>query len=244
MKTKALFPLFFILILVVSLFTVNNIFAQDAYGNDLWLQGIFQNTDETGSFTNVTYSEGMNITITNYLWNNFQFMTTTILNTTVIGDGGWVVEYQGVGIQIYDENNDSIYAGGISPSPPILYDPEPFEIIVWFTEVIELNLDQTMHYVNVTLWHNYLATGDTEDFELTESWKFNLVAENIDYTPPEDMFFDLYFLGFILCLFVCPLSIAGTIKMRNPKLLRITALSLIGLIICFFLIMNIVPFGG
>lgn len=246
-KTKTFFPLFFILLLIISMCMINNVFSQDSYGNHLWIQNIYQNSINIGSFNNETYSEGMNFTIDNYLWDEFMFITASIVNTTVIGDGGYVGSYQGIGIQIFDEDLNSIYAGGICPSPPRLFDPEPFEIITWMSEIIELDLYETINYVNVTLWHNYLATGDVEDFELTESWEFNLVAENYEEEEKEEeeiMFFDLYFLGLILCLFVCPLSIVGVIKMRNPKLLKITAISFIGLVICFFILMNINPFGG
>lgn len=242
-KIKILIPIFLGIILMSSLFNINNVFGADADGNYLWLETITQNAIMTGSFTNVTYSEDMNITISNYLHDNFVFITDTIVNTTMIGDGGYVNSYQGIGIQIFNENLETIYAGGVSPSPLRLFDPEPFENIYWMSEIIELDLYKTINYVNITLWHNYLVTGDAEDYVLTESWKFNLLAENYDYSPPPDMFFDLYFLGFILCLFICPLSIAGTIKLRNPKLLKITAFSCVGLIICLFLIMNTVPFG-
>ena len=244
-KTEILFPLFFILILVFSMVIINNVNAQDVDGNHLWIEDIYQNVQEVGSFNNVTYSEGINFTVNNYLWDNFQFITTTRVNTTVIGDGGYVTSYQGVGIQIFDEDLNSVYAGGISPSPPILFDPDPFETIIWMSEIIELDLYKTINYINITLWHNYDATGNTSDFELTESWKFNLLAENYGYTPPEDemMFKDLYILGFILCIFLCPLSIVGVIKLKKSFFIRTAIFTGIGFIIFFYLLMNINPFG-
>ena len=244
MKTKTFFPLFFTLLLVISMFMVNNVIAQDEYGNDLWIQDIYQNAVSVGSFNNVTYSEGENFTINNYLWDKFMFITTTRVNTTIIGDGGYVSSYQGVGIQIFDEDLNCIYANGIYPSPPRLFDPESFETISWMTEIIELNLFETINYVNVTLWHNYLATGDTEDFELTESWKFNLVAENYSEEEEEELVFnDLYLIGFLLCSFLCPISIAGAIKLKNVFFVRVAILMGLCGIVFFYLIINVSPFG-
>jgi len=243
MKTKVfIISLFFILTLMISMIIVNNVFAQDEYGNHLWTANVYQHAQDVGSFNNVTYSEGMNITIDNYLWDDFMFYMLTRVNTTVIGEGGYVSNYQGVGIQIYDEDLNSVYASGIAPSPPRLFDPEPFETIDWMSEIIELDLYKTINYINITLWHNYEMTGNYSDYEVTESWKFNLVAENYGYTPPpedETAFFDFYLLGLLLCVFIFPLSIAGTIKMKNPKLLRITFFSGVVLVICFVVLMDI-----
>jgi len=255
MKTKILFSLFLTLILTSSLFLVNNVSAQDEYGNHLWEGAVFQYIDMIVFFDNVTYSEGENFTVSNYLWDDFNFIVNTRVNTTVIGDGGYVDGYQGIGIQIFDENLETIYASGTYPNPVILSDPEPFETIQWMTEYVELDLYQTINYINVTLWHNYEMTGNVTDYVLTESWEFNLKADNYtgDETEEEEeereeqreeeiMFFDLYFFGFIVSLFICPLSIAGAIKMRNPKLLRVTVFSFILLVICFFMLLGIRPF--
>ena len=232
---------------MVSMVFMDNVFSQDEYGNQLWFIGIYQDGFQTYYFDDDDYSEDMNVSVRNYLWNDFIFNIVTYVNSTVIEENDGIVDlYQGVGIQVYDENEELIYANGIIPDPEILYDPDPIEIIHWNTEDIEIEIYKTINYVNVTLWHNYEMTGDTGDYVLTESWKFNLLADNYGYTPPpedETMFFDLYFALFILCLFVCPLSVVGTIKMRNPKLLRITAFSLVGLVVFFFLLMNVNPFG-
>ena len=247
-RTKVLYPLFFIIFLVTLLFfPIINVYAvQDEYGNHLWTSETYQNSILLNSFNNSTYSEDMNITVSNYLWDNFEFIIQTRLNTTALGNLGYVSTYQGVGIQIYDEDLNLIYASGIAPNPSRLYDPLPFEMITSTSEIIELDIYRTINYVNVTLWHNYEMTGDYGDYEVTENWNFNLVAENYGEEEEEEpmMFGDLYFLGFILCLFICPLSVVGTIRMRNPKLLSITVFSFIGLISCFYILMNINPFGG
>ena len=229
-----------------SLFNINNVFGADADGNYLWLETITQNAIMTGSFTNETYSEDMNITISNYLHDNFVFITDTIVNTTMIGDGGYVNSYQGIGIQIFNENLETIYASGIAPSPLRLFDPDPFENIYWMSDIIELDLYKTINYVNITLWHNYLVTGDTGDYVLTESWKFNLVAENYDEEEEEEdmLFTDLYLIGFIACFFLCPLSIVGAIKQRKVFFIKLAIFFGIGLIIFFCLIMTIIPFSG
>ena len=246
-RTKTFFSLFFILILISLLVSfIIVVFAQDEYGNQLTYEEIKQNGHYVSSFSNATYSEDMNITISNYLWDVIKFGTTTLVNTTVIGEGGYVDEYQGVGIQVFDENLNLVYSGGMISNPYILpSEIDEFENIQWNIYLYEINIYKTINYINITLWHNYEMTGNYSDYELTESWKFNLVSENYGEEEEEEpMFLDIYFLMFVLCLFVCPLSIVGTIKMRKPKLLKITAFSFIGVIIFFYLIMNINPFGG
>lgn len=245
-KTTKLISLFFTLIIIIFLIIPIIVFGADAEGNHLYIEDIYQNGMLTDTFNNITYSENMNITIKYYLWDNFQFITSTMVNTTVINSTGnsYVNSYQGIGIQIYDEDLNSIYANGLTPTPYRLYDPKPFEVISYITENIELDLYKTINYVNVTLWHNYEATGDVEDFELTESWKFNLIAENYGEEEEEDMLFtDLYLIGFVLCGFLCPLSIAGAIKLKKGWFIKIAIFTGVGAIMFFYLLINVTPFG-
>lgn len=224
------------------------VLASDEYGNEISRVKVIQNgiTKYNAVFDN--YVSGENISISNYLWENFVFDIDTDINTTVIGSQAQhvVSKYQAVGLQIFDSDSGSVYASPLTPEPKY-YLPEllPIEDVNWVSDTINLTTYQSFYSINVTLWHNYLADGNITNWELSYQWNINIKANNYDVVVVESdtSLMDMFFWVFILCLFIFPLSIAGAIKMQNPKLIKVALYSFIGFISMLFIIMKFNPFS-
>lgn len=214
------------------------VYGADSYGNDIYKIEVNQNGVEIEEITSDPTTT--NYTITNYLANNYDFEIITLMNTTEYG-GGFIYNYQGVGIQLFEDDDTVIYQNALTPFPlGLLYDPLPLEYISWDSPIIELELFRTAIQANVTMW---IYNGTS--WNLEESWKFNLVADNYGETDPVTKDYWDYFLGiFVLCLFAFPLSIVGLIKLKNPIMVKVAIFALIGLICTFFIIMGVTPFGS
>lgn len=247
LKRKLLLSFFF-LFLIISIGFIS-VYATDEYGNRIENVEVLQQTISVYDVNYEDYEEGENITIDSYLWDMFTFKIITRLNTTALGYGGIIYTYQGIGLQIFDDEDNLVLATGMIPDFPMLinYPPLLFEYKQYTSDPIELNMFENMFYINITLWHNYEMTGDLEDWVLTEEWKINLKAEN--YIPPEEEEpefenIDLFFLAFVGSMFLCPISFAGAVKMKEPKLIGIGILFLLVFISTLFIIVGFNPFYG
>lgn len=235
-KNKFLSIILFFVLLISSLSAV---FGADEFGNELYDIDVYQNSFDFAEIN--SNPSGANYTVNNYLWKNFRFEILTKINTTDFS--GFVYNYQGVGLQIFDENDTSIWASGLTPYPlGFLYEPLPIEFVEWNTNNIVLNCYKTRFQLNVTLWY-YNST--IPEWQLSEEWEFNLNGANyFDSEEEEDIRgFDLFLAIFVLCLFVFPLSIVALIKLKNPKWIKVSIFSFIGLVSLFYMIMRISPFG-
>lgn len=224
------------------------VFSDDGYGNEISRVKILQNGITKYNVVFDAYVADENVSISNYLWENFVFDIDTEINTTIIGSQAQhvVSKYQAVGLQILDSGSESVYASPLTPDP-MYYLPEllPIESVSWISDTINLTTYQSFYSVNITLWHNYLADGNITSWELSYQWNINIKANNYDITTVESdtSLMDMFFWVFILCLFIFPLSIAGAIKMKNPKLIKVALYSFIGFIATLFIIMGFNPFG-
>jgi len=123
-----------------------------------------------------------------------------------------------------------------------MYEPLPLEFISWDSEKITLDIYRTAIQANVTMW---IYNGTS--WNLEESWKFNLVADNYGETDDDVIvydYFDFFLAIFVLCGFIFPLSLVAVIKLRNPHMIKIAVFALMGLICTFFIIMGVTPFGS
>lgn len=243
MKIKAYILTFFFSFLVCSILVLP-VFSDDGYGNEITRVKVYQNGVTKYNAVFDAYLENENISISNYLWENFVFDITTDINTTVIGEQAQhiVNRYQAVGLQIIDGDYNTVYAIPLTPEPKY-YLPEllPIETVNWVSETVNLTTFESFYYVNITLWHNYLADGNITNWELSYEWNINIKANNYNVVTDtsDNSFMDIFFWVFLLTLFISPMSFAGAIKMKNSKLIGVGLYSGFTCFVAFIVIIGL-----
>lgn len=247
-KKNKFLSLFFVTTLIFIIFSSQIVIAQDGEGNSFAWSLFYQNSVRQDVTLNGDYVEDYNITTNYYSWFNWyfhMFANISLSNATAIGVD-YIAYYQGVGIQIYDENNEVYFASGMSPYPEYLDGVGDEEVVWWSSEQIKLYpILDTYYYGNITLWMNYENDGEAENYTIIQDWKFYIYPDNYNYVEPPtegDTYDNLFLLGFVLSLFCCPLLFIGAIKLRRLELIGLSMFFFTVGFACFCVIINFNPF--
>lgn len=222
-KTKAQISLFLFFILILLIAPVSSI---DEYGNELTVVNVLE--FKTGSWENLA-SFTTNPTTTNVTTSgNFLFVISgvTLQNDTFQPDYNQVLNTSYLGFQMIAEE-ESYQKPMMAQSP--YYATGGYWVVTWQTDYINIDIEETA-YCNVTHWINY---HNGSSWLLEDSWKFNLVIEDL-YEPPvysQDLSLSAFFFwGMILTAFTTPLAFVGAIKLHNGQYIGYGILSFIGFV--------------
>lgn len=227
-KSLTLFS-FFILILLI-----NPVFSTDEYNNQCDYVGIYEKI--TGSFIlNTGFTENPTTTNVTIDEANFPlyFAVGALLNSTFEPDYGDVQNTTGIGLQIFTDTDDDDYENPLQLQFP-LYETGGYWDLGFVSPQINIEIDE-IAICNVTHWMNY---HNGSNWLLEDSWKFNLIIESEDYTPPDYTddginFSPFFFWGMVATGFTTPLAFVGAIKLHDGKWIGYGIMSLVGFL-CFF----------
>lgn len=218
------------------------VLADDSAGNKfLFVDTLYgQHLEDHTSY--IEYVEDYNITYDTYISRTFSFNLMTYFNASNATTGDMLVDYLGVGIQIYYDNDTAFYENAVEMYALYVYAPNGVQQVLFETgNLIFPEVYREHYYVNATMWVNYDGDGDVANYTLVDTWKFNLYAENYGETDTttDTTFYDYFLLGTILGGFGCPLCFVGAIKLHSLHWIGYSIIFLMIFLSCLFVILGV-----
>jgi len=237
---KSNFFIFFVFLIFFSIFS-GIVFASDSYGNEL--QDVFIYKKILGVNDFIVFIDNNNYTIYMDVYfyqysDYFSFYVESNINATQFSLSQ-TKYYIGCGIVLESDISD-YYANAMVDTTPRFPtqspNPDGFWDLTYSRTDISIEYN-TLINCDISLWIDYDYDGGS-GFSEVENYNFALwFDESSGYEPieyPDDMNLTfIWFWGMFLCMFLCPLFLAGAIKLRKPKFIGISIFSFIGFL-CFF----------